>query len=104
VNGKRFAVPLEGRAWVSAVNFQVVHLQTDLRESVRAADLYAQHTEIEYGPVLFQKDKQELPIRADLYLQTRGHRSHRRHDFHDYMLFAIEDKQNVGKPKVILEP
>jgi tetratricopeptide (TPR) repeat protein len=106
VNGKRFAVPLKGRAWVSAVNFQVVHLQTDLRESVKAAGLYAQHTEIEYGPVLFQKDKQELwlPIRADLFLQTRGHRLHRRHDFHDYMLFAIEDKQNIGKPKGAPEP
>jgi tetratricopeptide (TPR) repeat protein len=106
VNDKRFAVPLKGRAWVSAVNFQVVHLETDLRESVKAAGLYAQHTDIEYGPVLFQKDKQELwlPIRADFYLQTRGHRLHRRHDFHDYMLFAIEDKQNIGKPKTLAEP
>ncbi len=101
VNGKKFAVPLKGRAWIGVVDFQVVRLQTDLREPVKAAGLYAQHTEIEYGPVFFQKDKQELwlPIRADFYLQTRGHRLHRRHDFHDYMLFAIEDKQNIGKPK-----
>ena len=106
VNGKRFAVPLKGRAWISAVNFHVVHLQSDLREPIKAAGLYAQHTEIEYGPVLFQKDKQELwlPIKADCYLRTRGHQLHRRHDFHDYMLFAIEDKQNIGKPKGIAEP
>jgi tetratricopeptide (TPR) repeat protein len=106
VNGKKFAVPLKGRAWIGVVDFQVVRLQTDLREPVKAAGLYAQHTEIEYGPVFFQKDKQELwlPISADFYLQTRGHRLHRRHDFHDYMLFAIEDKQNIGKPKDAPQP
>ncbi len=101
LNGQRFPVPLKGRAWIDATNYQVIRLETDLREQVKPAALYAQHTDIEYGPVRFRKDNLELwlPIRADFYFQTGGHRIHRRHDFHDYMLFAIDDQQNIGKPK-----
>jgi len=106
LNGKRFPVPLKGRSWIDATNYQVVRLQTDLREPVKAAGLYAQHTEIEYGPVRFRKDNLDLwlPIRAEFFVQTKGHRVHRRHDFNDYMLFAVEEKQNIGKPKGTFEP
>lgn len=101
LNGKRYPVPLKGRAWIDAANYQVIHLDTDLREPVKAAGLYAQHTDIEYGPVRFRKDNLDLwlPIRADFYVQTKGHRVHRRHDFNDYFLFAVEEKQSIGKPK-----
>lgn len=102
LNGRRYPVPLKGRAWIDATNYQVVRLETDLREPVKAAALYAQHTDIEYGPVRFRKNNTELwlPIRAEFYFQTGGHRIHRRHDFHDYLLFAIEDQQNITTPKV----
>jgi len=106
LNGRRYPVPLKGRAWIDATNYQVIRLETDLREQVKAASLYAQHTDIEYGPVRFRKDNLELwlPIRADFYFQTGGHRIHRRHYFHDYMLFAIDDQQNIGKPKETEQP
>src|SRR6266849_2598801 len=106
LNGKRFPVPLKGRAWIDATNYHVVHLMTDLREPVKGAELYAQHTDIEYGPVRFRKDNQELwlPIRAESFVLTKGHRVHRRHDFSDYVLFAVEDKQSIGKPKGAPEP
>jgi tetratricopeptide (TPR) repeat protein len=106
LNGRRYPVPLKGRAWIDAQNFEVVHLQTDLREPVKAAGMFAQHTDINYGPVYFQKDKKDLwlPIRAEYYVQTKGHRIHRRHDFHDYLLFAVEDKQTIGTPKQTAKP
>ena len=106
LNGKRYPVPLKGRAWIDATNFQVVHLQTDLRETLKPAGLIAQHTDIEYGPVRFKKDNLDLwlPLRAEYFVQTKGHRIHRRHDFNDYLLFAVEDKQNIGKPKGTPEP
>src|SRR6266480_5550344 len=56
LNGKRFPVPLKGRAWIDATNYEVVRLQTDIREPLKEAGLYAQHTDIEYGPVRFQKN------------------------------------------------
>jgi tetratricopeptide (TPR) repeat protein len=106
LNGKRYPVPLKGRAWIDASDFEVLRLQTDLREPVKAASLFAQHADIEYGPVHFQKGNEELwlPIRADFYFQTGGHRIHRRHDFHDYLLFAIDDQQNISKPKEVDHP
>lgn len=101
LNGKRFPVPLKGRAWIDTTNYNVVRLQTDVREPLKEAGLYAQHTEIEYGPVRFKKDNTDLwlPIRAEIYMQTKGHRIHRKHDFSNYILFAVEDKQTIGKPK-----
>jgi tetratricopeptide (TPR) repeat protein len=101
LNGRRYPVPLKGRAWIDSSRYQVVRLQTDLREPVKPAGLYAQHTDIEYGPVRFRKDNLDLwlPIRAEFFVQTKGHRIHRRHDFSDYVLFAVEDRQIIGKPK-----
>lgn len=106
LNGKRFPVPLKGRAWIDTVNYQVVRLQTDVREPLKEAGLYAQHTDIQYGPVRFKKDNVDLwlPIRAEIYMQTKGHRIHRRHDFSIYELFAVEDKQTIGKPKDSPQP
>ena len=105
LNGRRFPVPLKGRAWIDSTSYQVVRLQTDLREPVKPAGLHAQHTDIEYGPVRFRKDNLDLwlPIRAEFFIQTKGHRVHRRHDFSDYVLFAVEDKQIIGKPGGIQE-
>jgi len=106
LNGKRFPVPLKGRAWIDAANYEVIRLQTDIREPLKEAGLYAQHTDIEYGPVRFQKDNLDLwlPIRAEIYMQTRGHRIHRRHDFDNYLLFAVEDKQTISNPKEAPKP
>lgn len=106
LNGHRYPVPLKGRAWIDSENFQVIRLMTDLREPIKAAGLIAQHTDITYGPVWFKKDNKSLwlPIRAEYYVQTKGHRIHRRHDFHDYLLFAVEDKQTIAAPKQTANP
>lgn len=106
LNGKRFPVPLKGRAWIDASNYEVIRLQTDIREPLKAAGLYAQHSDIQYGPVRFQKDNLDLwlPIRAEIYMQTKGHRMHRRHDFSNYLLFAVEDKQTISNPKESPKP
>jgi len=106
LNGKRYPVPLKGRAWIDATKYDVVRLETDVREPLKVAGLYAQHTDIEYGPVRFKKDNIDLwlPIRAEIYMQTRGHRIHRRHDFTDFLLFAVDDQQTIGRPKEQQQP
>jgi len=40
-----------------------------------------------------------LPIRAEIYMQTKGHRIHRRHDFNKYLLFSIEHNETISNPK-----
>ncbi|HLZ90802.1 MAG TPA: tetratricopeptide repeat protein [Candidatus Acidoferrum sp.] len=100
MGGHVYPVALKGRAYIDANTFQVVRLETDLRESRPDLRLTTEHLVMEYGPVQF-KSRQEvlwLPASADYYAIFRGHRFHRRHSFADYLLFSIDDKQKLGSP------
>ncbi len=100
-DGPSFPVALKGRAWISADNYQIERLETDLVAPVPQIRLVADHKAIEYGPVKFAKANVNmwLPQSAEVYYDWRGRRIHRRHSFSDYMLFGIEDKQKITVPK-----
>lgn len=102
VDGPSYPVAMKGRAWISADTYQIVRLETDLVAPIPQIRLVADHTEIEYGPVQFQKGKVNmwLPQSADVYYDWRGRRIHRRHSFSHYLLFAVDDKQKISVPKV----
>lgn len=100
VGGHVYPVALKGRAWIDADSFQVVRLETDLREPHPDLRLAAEHLVMEYGPVHF-KERPEvlwLPTSAEYYAIFRGHRLHRRHTFTDYILFSIDEKEKIGEP------
>jgi Tfp pilus assembly protein PilF len=101
-DGPSYPVALKGRAWISADNFQILRLETDLISPVPQIKLIADHSEIEYGPVKFSKGNVNmwLPQSADVYYDWRGKRIHRRHSFSNYLLFAVDDKQKITVPKV----
>jgi tetratricopeptide (TPR) repeat protein len=98
MGGHVFPIALKGRAWIDANTFQIVRLETDLREAHPELRLNAEHLVMEYGPVKFKSRNEELwlPASADYYAVLRGHRFHRRHSFTDYVLFSIDDKQKIG--------
>ncbi|HTB93604.1 MAG TPA: tetratricopeptide repeat protein [Candidatus Sulfotelmatobacter sp.] len=100
VQGKAYHVPLKGRAWIAVGNFQVIRIETDLRQPLPDLKLLAEHQAIDYGPVRFRSRDVTLwlPSNTDLYLDFRGRRIHRRHTFENYMLFSVDDKQKVSKP------
>ena len=100
MGGHVFPIALKGRAWIDANTFQVVRLETDLREPRQDLRLNTEHLVLEYGPVHFKSRKEVLwlPASADYYAIFRGHRFHRRHSFADYILFSIDDKQKLGEP------
>jgi tetratricopeptide (TPR) repeat protein len=100
-DGPSYPVALKGRAWISADNYQIVRLETDLVAPVPQIRLVADHTAIEYGPVRFAKGNVNmwLPQSAEVYYDWKGRRIHRRHSFSDYLLFGIEDKQKITVPK-----
>ena len=100
MGGHVFPIALKGRAWIDANTFQVVRLETDLREPRADLRLNTEHLVMEYGPVHFKSRKEVLwlPTSADYYAIFRGHRFHRRHSFADYILFSIDDKQKLGAP------
>jgi tetratricopeptide (TPR) repeat protein len=98
MGGHVFPIALKGRAWIDANTFQVVRLETDLRESRPQLRLNSEHLVMEYGPVKFKSRNEELwlPASADYYAILRGHQFHRRHSFTDYVLFSVDDKQKIG--------
>jgi len=93
-------IQLRGSAWVDANTFQVVRLETDLREAHPELRLNSEHPVMEYGPVKVKTRNEELwlPASADYYAFFHGHRFHRRHTFTNYVLFSIDDKQKIGEP------
>ncbi len=101
-DGPSYPVALKGRAWISADNYQIVRLETDLVSPVPEIRLVADHSDIEYGPVKFNKSDVQmwLPQSAEVYYDWKGRRIHRRHSFSHYMLFAVDDKQKITVPKV----
>ncbi len=101
VGGHVFAIALKGRAWIDANNFQVVRLETDIRETHPELRLNSEHLVMEYGPVKFKSHNEELwlPMSADYYAVLRGQRFHRRHSFTDYILFSIDENQKIGEPR-----
>jgi tetratricopeptide (TPR) repeat protein len=98
---KYHRVGLKGRAWIAADTFEVLRMESDLVNQVPDLRLNAEHQDITYGPVPFQKRKVTLwlPYSAETYLDFNGHRIHRRQDLSNYMLFWVDDRQQIDKPK-----
>lgn len=99
--GPVYQVSLKGRAWISADSFQIVRLETDLVSPLPQIRLVADRAAIEYGPVHFQSRNLDmwLPQIAEVFYDWRGRRSHRRHSFKNYLLFSVDDKQQISDPK-----
>lgn len=94
-------IPLKGRAWVAATTYQVLHIETDLREPMTDLELTRDHLVIDYGPVSFQSGKTELwlPWYADMYLELHHRRYHHRHTLSNYSLFAVDTINTINAPK-----
>jgi tetratricopeptide (TPR) repeat protein len=105
LQGRAYPVGLKGRAWIAADTFQVVRMETQMIAPVREINLVADYTTIEYGPVHFNKRDLDmwLPQTAEVYSDWRGRRFHRTHRFSHYMLFSVDEKQNISAPKTAAE-
>jgi tetratricopeptide (TPR) repeat protein len=100
MGGHVYPIALKGRAWIDPNTFQVLRLETDLREPRPDLRLTKEHLVMDYGPVPFKSRKVVLwlPQSAEYYAIFRGHRFHRRHTFTHYLLFSIEDQQKISEP------
>jgi tetratricopeptide (TPR) repeat protein len=94
-------IPLKGRVWVAATTYQVLHVETDLRDPMKELELTRDHLAIDYGPVDFQNGKTELwlPWYADMYMELHHHRYHHRHTLSNYAIFGVDTKNDISKPK-----
>jgi len=98
---KTVEVPLKGRVWVAATTYQVLHVETDLRDPMKELELTRDHLAIDYGPVNFQNGKTELwlPWYADMYLELHHRRYHHRHTLSNYAIFGVDTHNIIGTPK-----
>jgi hypothetical protein len=96
-----FAVPLKGRAWIGANTYQILRLETDLREPIPQIGLTREHLAVDYAPVLFREKQLRLwlPQRAELHVSGRF-RYRRQHTFSEFVYFSVETKQTVHDPKL----
>jgi tetratricopeptide (TPR) repeat protein len=97
-----YSVKLKGRAWISADNFQVLRLETDLVEPIKEIELRREHLIIEYHAVDFPKRQLQLwlPSSTDIYLDFRSHKYHDRHSFSDFQLFWVDTNQKDAVDKL----
>jgi tetratricopeptide (TPR) repeat protein len=101
VGGMSYPVNLKGRAWVSADQFQIVRLESELVNPMPQIQFMAQHSITEYGSIHFQRKNLDiwLPKSADVYLDLHRRLYHRRHSFNHYMLFSVDSEQKVPSTK-----
>jgi hypothetical protein len=99
--GKLYEIPLKGRVWISSASFDVLRVETDLRQPVEALQLTRDHLSVDYGPVAFHTVGTTLwlPLSAEMYMEVRGHRYHHKHYLTDYLLFEVNTNHKVDNPK-----
>ena len=100
-DGKLYHLPLKGRIWISSASFDVLRMETDLLEPVQILGLTRDHLLVDYGPVNFAASNTTLwlPWSAEMHMELHGHRYHHKHYLTDYMLFGVDTKHKIGKPK-----
>jgi len=103
---KTVEIPLKGRVWVAASSYNVLHVESDLREPMKELELMRDHLAIDYGPVNFQSGKTELwlPWYADMYLELHGRRYHHNHTLSNFSLFAVDTNDKINLPKDLPPP
>lgn len=101
VGNQVYPVKLKGRAWITADQFQIVRIESELTSPIPQIQLLTEHQIAEYGPVRFEKKNVDLwlPKSADLYLDFRRQRFHRRHSFNHFMLFSVDAEDKVRESK-----
>ncbi len=100
VKDNTYGLRLKGRAWVDAETDEVLHIDTDLMEPVPQIQLLREHLSVDYRPVHFQKENEDLWLQqsAEVYMDFKGHRYHRKHTFTNFLLFSVDVNQTVTNP------
>jgi tetratricopeptide (TPR) repeat protein len=95
-----YSIPLKGRVWIAASSYDVLHIETDLREPVKEIELTRDHLLIDYGPVKFEHGETTLwlPWDAEMFMELRGKRYHHTHTLRNYMLFSVDTGNAIAKP------
>ena len=99
--GTIYNIPLKGRIWLSSTSYDLLRIETDLREPILNLELARDHLLVDYGPVNFAEGKTTLwlPWSAEMFLELHGKRYHHKHILSNYMLFGVDTSHKIGRPK-----
>ena len=97
---RNYPIPLKGRMWIGANSFNIMHLETTLREPVPGLRLNREQLMVDYGPVHFQSGATELwlPWQGEMYFDLMGRRYHHKHTLTNYLLFDVDTKNKIKTP------
>jgi hypothetical protein len=100
-DGRLYHIPLKGRLWISAASYDLLRIETDLREPVEAVGLTRDHLSVDYGPVNFHSSNTSLwlPWSAEVYIELHGRRYHQKHCLADYLLFEVDTNHKINNAK-----
>lgn len=86
------SVALKGRAWVGAVDFQIIHIEAQLTAPMPEIELMSEHEFGDYGPVTLSDKKLQLwlPKQTQIYLAFRGHLYRFSNEYSDFKLFSVD--------------
>ncbi len=100
VQGGSYSAPLKGRAWISAQDFHVIHLESNLIGDIPAAKLQSTAISIDYTLVFNQSQKIGLwlPSRIEAFWEYADRRVILLHTYSDFNLFAVETEEKIKKP------
>jgi len=99
--GVTYNIPLKGRIWIGANTFNIVHLETALREPVEGdLRLNREQLTVDYGPVRFQSAATQLwlPLQGEMYFDLLKRRYHHKHALTNYLLFGVDTKNKIKAP------
>ena len=96
-----YDIPVKGLLWFGASSYDVLRVETDLREPIDALQLSRDHVIVNYGPVRFNDGESTLwlPWTAETYLELHGKRYHHKHSLTDYILFNVDSSWKAKAPK-----
>lgn len=91
-------VPLKGRAWIQAVDFQILHIEAELSAPMPEIELQSENQIADYGPIDFPAKRLQLwlPKRTEIYLDLRGHRYRFSNHYTDFKLFSVDSNQKTN--------
>jgi hypothetical protein len=96
-----YSVPLKGRVMIDAGTLQVLRLDSELIKPVEKIKLTQERISIDYAPVQFRSEEQQmwLPQSAELYVERGRSHYYRRHTFSNFQVFTVGTEQKVHAPK-----
>jgi len=95
-----YPIPLKGRKWIGSNSFNIMHLETTLREPVPGLRLNREQLMVDYGPLHFQSAAAELWLtwQGEMYFDLMGRRYQHNHTLTNYLLFDVDTKNKIKAP------